>query len=375
MKYFNAMFLFVLFTGFNCLDVLSASKTRFLRALTNPALTRCSTLPQRSSLSEQKREQSRSSGFGKMLFGTSALAAAPVMIALSSSDEKDSLGRTIENENDNFVLPSQADIDLLKYAAVGYVEGVTGALMDGAYVNVKDEYGSTPLHYAVRNGSLSVIRILLAAKARVNEQDNRGRTPLHYHLLFFAHSKFDHSKDLSWEIVRLLLETWADVNVKDKDGNTPLYFAADNISEVMPLLLVAGAGVNEKNNDGETPLHAVILAIYKVSCSRRVVYENLQLLLKEGAHVHVQNKAGSTPLHYAAVIGDVVVVKLLFDAGASAFVDIQNCYGDTSLHNAVRGGHSAIIKLLLERGADERRTNGVGKTPAELFPLSSYRVE
>ena len=366
MKYFNVMFLLVLFTGFNCLDVFPASRAfRVLPALTNPALTRkipgssTSTNFLRSFSSEHKREQSwrLSDCFNKMLFGTGAKAPVPVITESSNSSD------------DNFAPLSRADIYLLRACDA---EGVTSALSDGAYVNVKDDEYRTPLHHAVQRASLEslpIIRILLAAKARVNEQDYLGHTPLHYYFFILYHNK-----TLSREIVRLLLKAGACVNVQDKDGNTLLYHAAaSSRDEVMPLLLKAGADVNKKNKDGKTPLYGALKAIFyekyaltKVYYNRRV-YRNLQLLLKAGAHLFVQDKDGNTPLHAAVFAEDATAVKLLLDAGAFAFVDIQDRDGDTPLHEAARRGHSAIIELLLKYGANKKLVNAYRQTPRDMI--------
>ena len=56
-----------------------------------------------------------------------------------------------------------------------------GALiLNGAKVNEKDNYGSTPLHHAASNGNLEVVEKLILNGAKVNEKDNVGRTPLHW---------------------------------------------------------------------------------------------------------------------------------------------------------------------------------------------------
>jgi hypothetical protein len=48
-----------------------------------------------------------------------------------------------------------------------------------ADVNVKDDYGNSPLFYAARNGNKEICDFLLAHKARVNESCANGNSPLH----------------------------------------------------------------------------------------------------------------------------------------------------------------------------------------------------
>jgi len=50
----------------------------------------------------------------------------------------------------------------------------------GANLDLPDNQGKTPLHWAVSNGNLRYIRTLLNGGANANILDNLGRTPLHY---------------------------------------------------------------------------------------------------------------------------------------------------------------------------------------------------
>ena len=49
----------------------------------------------------------------------------------------------------------------------------------GAEINVKNNRGWTPLHWAANNGHATIVEYLLTKGAEINVKDNRGRTPLH----------------------------------------------------------------------------------------------------------------------------------------------------------------------------------------------------
>ena len=44
--------------------------------------------------------------------------------------------------------------------------------------NVRDKYGDAPLHYALREDAVLIVKILLKGGADANLKDRRGRTPL-----------------------------------------------------------------------------------------------------------------------------------------------------------------------------------------------------
>ena len=102
-------------------------------------------------------------------------------------------------------------VDIHKAAEEGNIEAVKQHLAAGTDVNVKNKFGSTPMHKAAGRGhNKDVAELLIANGADVNAKDDNGWTPLH-------HAVPDGHK----EIAELLIAKGGDVNAKGIYG-TPL---------------------------------------------------------------------------------------------------------------------------------------------------------
>ena len=96
--------------------------------------------------------------------------------------------------------------------------GERGILLDlvhhGADLNAESRWGyigDTPLAYAVRNGQVGAVRLLIDAGADVNHPGANGETPLRNAL---------YGEPNAVEIVQLLLAHGADPDIKDGQGKT-----------------------------------------------------------------------------------------------------------------------------------------------------------
>jgi ankyrin repeat protein len=127
--------------------------------------------------------------------------------------------------------PGQGDIDetpigkLCELVAKGDIDDVQQVLTkkrDMAFQVDKD--GMAPLHWAADRNHLGILKLLLSlvgedaavAKTRLNMRDQNGDTPLHYAVL-----------SESAEAATLLLQLGADAHLENEDGETPATLAAD----------------------------------------------------------------------------------------------------------------------------------------------------
>jgi len=132
-------------------------------------------------------------------------------------------------------------------------------------VKNSDKNGATSLYDAVRNNRIEEVKRLVKAGAKVNTEGNGGlKTPLHVALL-----------NNNVDVLRILLGAGAYVDDRNHNQSTPLHVAARHgNTEAIRLLLKHGANVNARNNDGWTPLHCA-------EDSGKA--ESIQILLDAGA--------------------------------------------------------------------------------------------
>ncbi|MDR3131797.1 MAG: ankyrin repeat domain-containing protein [Rickettsiales bacterium] len=248
----------------------------------------------------------------------------------------------------------------------------------GEVINIKDDYGQTPLHVAAARGKLNVVRYLVGKGANIHAEIG-GYTPLH----FAAH--------LGWlKIVRYLIGKGANVNAKNICGGTALHGAAYRGElNVVKYLVNEGADVNasstEPNLNG-TPLHC------SVHSGRSSI---VRYLLDRGADICAEDEEGKTPLYRAAGGRSLDIVKCLVEAGSDICtkiksgdmiplyaaakcgsvsimkyfiggginVNIKDKYGNTPLHIAAGNGNFSVVRYLVRKGASVVASNEYGETP------------
>ena len=86
---------------------------------------------------------------------------------------------TMPPSNPQKVVAVQApDISIYDAANDGNIEAVKQHLADGADVNAKNDFGSTPLIAAALKGHKEIAELLISEGADVNAKNDRGQTPL-----------------------------------------------------------------------------------------------------------------------------------------------------------------------------------------------------
>ena len=216
----------------------------------------------------------------------------------------------------------------------------------GLYVNIGDDKGWTPLHYAATCGQLESVRTLLRLGGRESMTKVAGicGTPLH-RAVAIGHK----------DIVSLLLNEGCPINVVDSKGRSVLHIAAQvGQIDMIEMLAEQGLNVNIGGDKGWTPLH------YAAACGQ---LESLHTLLRLGGRksmTKVVVNAG-TPLHQAVGGGHKDIVSLLLNEGCP--INVVDSKGRSVLHIAAQVGQIDMIEMLTEQGLNVNIGGDKGWTP------------
>lgn len=194
---------------------------------------------------------------------------------------------------------------------------------------------STALHHAVCEQFESVVQLLLQYGAFMNVTDIEGSTPLHLA-----------ASQESMPILRLLISDSVDqssINVTDKELETPLFRACcqPELFPVTQLLLDFEADIHAQNSEERTPLFEAIASESQESC---------KALIAKGARIDIADKNLSTPLHEACDQNDLMpIIELMLERNAN--VHARDQIGQTPLFRAVRSNNLCYCQALIDRGA------------------------
>ncbi len=229
-----------------------------------------------------------------------------------------------------------------------------------------------PLHYAVREGRASIVKLLLEHGADANVAvQYLCRIPLRSVDIAAARgfgdvvSLIDRAIEARQPLAlaegplrralregdqaalrRELLRDPSAVNTTDEDGNTPLHLAAQaedtaESAEFMTFLLDHGATLDVANNLGFTPVYVTLFRNHGYTYARPR-WGLFELLLARGAPYD---------MNLACAKGDIDKVRSLLAADPRAF-DFQATCKKRPLSCAAEFGRREIVALLLAAGAD-----------------------
>ena len=207
--------------------------------------------------------------------------------------------------NLDFIDPNDGTKPIHECAAQGYLEMFEILKKYGAGLDDQDFEGNTPMHYAVTNNQVEIVKALIQADIVPNTCNNIGRSPLHLAVL-----------EGLYDIALLLAETDVAVDVQDAEGDTALHLGSSTrYTECCKLVMSFGGNIEVRNHLGNQPLH-----LAAASGNEELVRE----LLKYQADVNFKNYEGATAVGMARMAGYGNIVKLIQDSCLQEEIQLEN---------------------------------------------------
>ncbi|RDD41213.1 Transient receptor potential cation channel subfamily M member 3 [Trichoplax sp. H2] len=213
----------------------------------------------------------------------------------------------------------------------GDLNAVTILLNYDADPNAQDEGGSTPLFYAVKRGSLAILKELHKRRGDLYHIDAHGNN-----ISYYCAERND-LEMLSW-----LNDKHVDIHRKDKLGRSIAYHAAHNGKmELLVWLKQQKVDINWVDSTGNNMACVAAEGGYM---------EMLMWLNSNNVDIHVKTMSGMNLCHISATKGHYEMLKWIIDQK----VDIRcmNEYGRTPLQAARENHHENCVELLLKFDAD-----------------------
>lgn len=259
-----------------------------------------------------------------------------------------------------------------------------------------------PLHIAVQQHSLSIVKLLVDAGAFVNISSLQPTpqsapllppNPTQKHVRTLSASLFN--KDAQQSSVPVTVTpslTYVNIYIiiRSLSMPTPFIVACSlGLADIMNYLLAHGADAIDDKSDttGHTPLMMVCENGHEDACGFLIAFirkNHGEMKLRETINKKSLLHHLWSSLHFAASTGQFTICQVLLDNGA--FLDSLDDVGRTPLHHASKNGHPEVVRLLIERGAnvdirdDVKVETGVkeeGKTAMDLASesLNYHRVQ
>jgi hypothetical protein len=209
----------------------------------------------------------------------------------------------------------------------------------------RDQFGLSPLPWAVRKGDITTVSALLVAGVDPDVVNSWGSTPL-----------FDAVWSVDVECTKLLLEAGANVHLANTYGDTPVMFAFRS-PEILSLLLCYGAlpCLPPDSSGWSSPLGYAAdfyrdLTDFDETTERWA--QSLDLLMSAGLDINSrEGPLQRTPLMIALMRRNAPLVKLILEGGAqTASVDGES---ETLFHYAARWTQVKCIQVLRQASIND----------------------
>jgi ankyrin repeat protein len=211
-----------------------------------------------------------------------------------------------------------------------------------------EKHPPLPLHHAIRHGDTETLQSLIQQGHAIEQKspDPPCWSPLHLacHLGHIT-------------MVKILLGAKANSQARDINDHTPLCLATQgNHLDIIALFIGHGANLNECYMDYRYLIHIAA----ENPDTRALSY----LLQHQPSLIHQRERhLGDTPLYTAIKCGNIQAMQVLMQHGATSATSLSSL---NPLQTASHANHPEAIGLLLQDGAEINATTAAGYTALDI---------
>ncbi|XP_069908756.1 palmitoyltransferase ZDHHC17 isoform X3 [Oryctolagus cuniculus] len=220
--------------------------------------------------------------------------------------------------------------DIVKATQYGIYERCRELVEAGYDVRQPDKENVTLLHWAAINNRIDLVKYYISKGAIVDQLGgDLNSTPLHWA-----------TRQGHLSMVVQLMKYGADPSLIDGEGCSCIHLAAQfGHTSIVAYLIAKGQDVDMMDQNGMTPLMWAAYRTHSVDPTRLLLTFNVSVNLGDKYHKN-------TALHWAVLAGNTTVISLLLEAGAN--VDAQNIKGESALDLAKQRKNVWMINHLQE---------------------------
>jgi len=233
-------------------------------------------------------------------------------------------------------------------------------------IELKNDYGQTPLFIAVRLGNTNIIEWLVDNGANIkhltnvnnnilnmNRQYNNNRSEIYEKIQSILLKPVykvikNHDLKLLEETLPFFIENGINKNLMNDKNEFVLDVALKSCNyrsiesiEVVDYLIAKGFHKFHKENITTSVVTGIIM---------NEKMESLKFFIQHGLDLEMENRINWTPLFTAVLFNSIKIVELLIENKSN--INHRCRKGRTPLFNAIKYHQSEMVKLLLEKGAN-----------------------
>lgn len=242
---------------------------------------------------------------------------------------------TLKDNDDHTLMHYAAysgNVELLKYVLDNYK-------LD---INARDKDESTPLMVGAKEEHFKFMNLLIANGAKTDEKNNKGE------------NIFDILKNYRGQIEYFQKNNKFNEAVREIDYDDYKYIQNLPANQKTFLQMVQDGDLDSIEDDGFSNkprlYHDYPPLVWAVMNNE---FEAFKLLLEKKEYTkitHIVNSENKNLMHYAAIGGNVEIIKILIAKGIK--VDSEDKYGYTPVMCAAEYGKLEALKVLVENGAN-----------------------